>query len=577
MEIFFDLWGLELLEEAARGRPVPLPWPLFQGEDGRVVCLSKLKQLESLDTLPNLQLYPHQKKAILQVVRQMRGRAILADEVGLGKTIEAGVILREYMHRGLVERVLILTPPSLVNQWQSELQEKLCLSFAVNQLPQAYSQGIRLIVSIDAAKRAEHAAKIQSVFWDMVIVDEAHRLKNRTTLAWKFVNQIQKTYLLLLTATPIQNDLRELYNLVTLLWPGKLQTYTQFKQAFMLDRHTPKNIGELRRRLGEVLVRSTRKATELQFPERQVKTIYVSPSLEEHEAYTLLWRQLHLAYIKLSTQEKNILPMVVLLRELCSSTQAAGATLARLMANNRYKYISAEDAHEVSRVLQGVISSKLEYLLRAIDQDSEKAIIFTEFRSSQEQIVRSLREQGLQVVAYHGGLSRTAKDRIIEVFRQDAQILVSTEAGGEGRNLQFCRKVINYDLPWNPMRLEQRIGRVHRLGQTQDVQVVNLVLENTIEVHILYLLEKKIRMFEQVVGELDLILPVTGRSLEVELAHVLLSSDSEAVLARQIEALGTQLWISRCRYEKAKELNYAILDGDSQSEIPLPAAKGSGQ
>lgn len=127
------------------------------------------------------------------------------------------------------------------------------------------------------------------------------------------------------------------------------------------------------------------------------------------------------------------------------------------------------------------------------------------------------------------------------------------------------------------MRLEQRIGRVHRLGQTQDVQIVNLVLQKTIEVHILYLLEKKIRMFKQVVGELDLILPVTGRSLEMELAHALLGSDSETVLTWRIEALGTELWASRCRYEKVRELNCAILDGDIQSGIPLPAARGSGQ
>lgn len=577
MEIFFDSWDLDLLEDAARGQPVPLPWLPFQRQDGSLASLSRSKQLESLDTLPNLQLYPHQKKAILQVIEQMRGRAILADEVGLGKTIEAGVILREYIHRGLVERALILTPPSLVSQLQSELQEKLHLSFAVPQLPHGWSKEVKVIVSLDTAKRVEHSAEIQSIFWDIVIIDEAHRLKNRATLAWRFVNQIQKTYLLLLTATPIQNDLRELYNLVTLLWPGKLQTYTQFKQAFMLDRYTPKNVGELRRRLGEVLVRSTRKATELQFPERQVSTIFVNPSLEEYDAYTLLWRKLHQAYLNLLTEEKNILPMVVLLRELCSSPRAASVTLARLIANKQYKYISYEDAKEISGLLQNMPSSKLEYLPGIIGGDGEKAIIFTEFRCTQEEIVKSLKEKDLQVVTYHGGLSGITKDRVIDTFRQNAQILVSTEAGGEGRNLQFCRRVINYDLPWNPMRLEQRIGRVHRLGQTQDVQIVNLVLQKTIEVHILYLLEKKIRMFKQVVGELDLILPVTGRSLEMELAHALLGSNSETVLTRRIEALGTELWASRCRYEKVRELNCAILDGDIQSGIPLPAARGSGQ
>lgn len=577
MEILFDAQGLELLEQMADGSPAPLPWPILHQEIKKLLNLVGMKRLESLDTLPALHLYPHQRKAVLRVLRKMRGRAILADEVGLGKTIEAGVILREYLHRGVVERVLILTPPALVNQWQDELREKLGLYFAVNRLSDVWKQKERVIVSLDAAKRPEHSVKVHSVPWDMVIVDEAHRLKNRSTLAWKFVNQIQKTYLLLLTATPIQNDLRELYNLVTLLWPGKLKTYTQFKQVFMLDRYTPKNVVELRRQLAEVMVRSTRRATELKFPERQVTTISVKPSQAESKAYVLLWQQLHQAYLKLSAKERNILPMVVLLRELCSSAVAAADSLSRLIAGTQYKYIDPTSAKKIYGILQNLRSSKLEYLTQVIGEGHEKAIVFTEFRLSQEQIVKSLEEKGLCVTVYHGGLARVAKDAAIEAFRRDAQILVSTEAGGEGRNLQFCRKVINYDLPWNPMRLEQRIGRIHRLGQTSDVQVVNLVLEGTIESHILYLLEKKIRMFEQVVGELDLILPATRRSLEIELAHVLLRSENEAVLARQIEALGEQLSAGRHRYDRVMDLNQAILDGEGENENPSVIAGGSWQ
>jgi SNF2 family DNA or RNA helicase len=566
VEVLFDVEGLRLLGNTAQGRPVPLPWPLPWREAERFLGAGETRGLESLDTLPKLELYPHQEKAVLQVIQKMKGRAILADEVGLGKTIEAGVILREYIHRGLVERALILTPPALVGQWQAELDEKLGLPFAVNQFSEVARERTRVIISLDTGKREEHATKIQSVPWDIVIVDEAHRLKNRTTLAWQFINQIQKTYLLLLTATPIQNDLRELYNLVTLLWPGKLDTYTKFKQAFMLDRHTPKNVVELRRRLGEVLVRSTRKATGLGFPRRQVSTIFSQPSLAEHEVYLLLWQKLHAAYLRLSSKEKNILPMVILLRELCSSPAAASTTLSRLIANNQSRYVDPEAATRIGGLLANLHGSKLNCLPGAIGQTGEKAIIFTEFRSSQREIAKYLRAMGRQVVVYHGGLTRQGKDAAIEEFRQGAQILVSTEAGGEGRNLQFCRRVINYDLPWNPMRLEQRIGRVHRLGQTRDVQVINLVLRDTIEVHVLYLLEKKIRMFEQVIGELDMILPLTGRSLEMELAHALLGSSDEAVLAQKIEALGSELWASRCRYDEVSKLNYAVFD----SALPKP-------
>ncbi|NLY52436.1 MAG: DEAD/DEAH box helicase [Firmicutes bacterium] len=568
MEILFDSQGLQLLEDTARSLPVPLPWPLLPGQDQGVPEHIFAEHLESLEALPNFRLYPHQEKAVRRVLWQMGGRAILADEVGLGKTIEAGVVLLEYLHRGLADKILILTPAALVKQWQAELLEKFGLAFAINCLAPESGRALRVIASIDFAKRSEHAGQFQSVAWDLVIVDEAHRLKNRSTAAWKFVNQLQKTYLLLLTATPIQNDLRELYNLVTLLWPGKLKTYPEFKQTFMLDRHTPKNLGELRRRLGEVLVRSTRRETGLRFPSRQVRTIFVKPTPLEAEAYRLVWRSLHKAYRQMSSKEKNILPMVVLLRELCSSGRAAWATLSRMTAGGRWQYIGASDAQRLSELLWGLPNSKLQYLQQALGGTEEKAIIFTDFRPSQEEILSFLRQQGVKAAAYHGSLSRQAKDLAVEAFQKDHQVLVSTEAGSEGRNLQFCRKVINFDLPWNPMRLEQRIGRVHRLGQAGDVEVVNLVLEGTIEVHILHLLEKKIRMFEQVVGELDLILPVPGRSLENELARALLESENEAALARRVEALGEELQAGRRRYDEMYQLNCSILDreGSRQSD-----------
>ena len=190
----------------------------------------------------------------------MRGRAILADEVGLGKTIEALVILMEYFLRGLVRRALILTPASLVSQWRGEITSKFKLPVVEARSTQHWHQGPVVLASLDTAKRPQHAEIIGQVLWDLVIVDEAHHLKNKATINYRFVDGLNKKYLLLLTATPLQNDLGELYNLVTLLRPGQLATYSEFRRTFTFDRRSPRNLPELRRLLREVMVRTSRKA-----------------------------------------------------------------------------------------------------------------------------------------------------------------------------------------------------------------------------------------------------------------------------------------------------------------------------
>ncbi len=256
MEIWYHPENREVLSRLATAAFDAKEWFDLKTAAERLSLLDGFDRLLSLETL-DIQLFQHQEQAVRKVLQEMRGRAILADEVGLGKTIEAGVILKEYVLRGLVQRVLILVPASLVGQWRSELKEKLDLDFSVARTPRDF-EAAKIVASIDTAKRPVHREIIQRTPWDLVIVDEAHRLRNSRTLNWKFVNGIQKKYLLLLTATPIQNDLRELYNLVTLLKPGQLKTFTQFKRAYMLDKHSPKNTYRLREALKEVLVRTSR-------------------------------------------------------------------------------------------------------------------------------------------------------------------------------------------------------------------------------------------------------------------------------------------------------------------------------
>jgi SNF2 family DNA or RNA helicase len=264
MKMMHDPCNLDVLRAYLANEFDTKEWFDLKTEAERLALFRGFDRLISLDTL-QIELYDHQREAALRVLRDMRSRALLADEVGLGKTIEAGVVMKEYLLRGLARRVLILTPASLVSQWRGEMSEKFRLEFTPGQSNAAFQHHL-VVASIDTAKRTENAAIIHGLKWDLVVVDEAHHLKNKATINWAFVNSIEKKYLLLLTATPMQNDLRELYNLITLLKPGQLKTYTQFKQEFMLDRHSPKNLFRLRELLGEVMVRRSRRETLIHFP-----------------------------------------------------------------------------------------------------------------------------------------------------------------------------------------------------------------------------------------------------------------------------------------------------------------------
>src|SRR2546430_16979740 len=171
----------------------------------------------------------------------MRGRAILADEVGLGKTIEAGLVLKEYAVRGLIHRALGLTPGALTDRGREEMERRFSLPFAVLRSVRDWDREPFLIASMDTAKREPHRGAAQARPWDLIIVDEAHRLKNRLSLNWRFVAGLSKKYMLLLTATPVQNDMDELFNLVTLLKPGQLHTYDRFLERYVAspDRRVP--------------------------------------------------------------------------------------------------------------------------------------------------------------------------------------------------------------------------------------------------------------------------------------------------------------------------------------------------
>ena len=235
----------------------------------------------------------HQIETVRKVLKQFRGRVLLADEVGLGKTIEAGMVLKEYALRGMAERTLVLTPASLVGQWREELETKFGLAFAttydplLRDEPQAFWAQDRIVASIATARRREHAERLVERQFDLVIVDEAHHLRDRSSQSWKLVDALNKRFLLLLSATPVQNDLIELYNLLTLLKPGIFKTLKEFRLAYMTPGkpRQPANSERLRALMRDAMIRNTRAVVALKLPRRHATTIKVDGGPGEAEAY----------------------------------------------------------------------------------------------------------------------------------------------------------------------------------------------------------------------------------------------------------------------------------------------------
>ncbi|MCB9137855.1 MAG: DEAD/DEAH box helicase family protein [Caldilineaceae bacterium] len=527
-------------------------------------------QLICIDDL-DLDHYEHQLDAALRALRDLRGRALLADEVGLGKTIEAGIIMKELIQRGLVQNVLTLTPASLTEQWREELETKFHEEFRIMEKPGdwravADDDHGRWIASLDRAKLKHHSEAILARSYDLVIIDEAHKLKNRSTQAWKFVNQLRKRYVLMLTATPIQNDLMELYSLITILSPGQLGTVRAFRRHFLAagDTRTPKNERALRRLLNDVMIRNRRSKVDVQFPRRRAAIYHLTLSEAEWRLYADFSDYIRRRYKEAANDKALRLTLMILQRELTSSPQAVAGTLSKMVADRGYTEETRAELRTFLELAQSIkVGRKLLAVQEILAKFPGKFLIFTEFRRTQETIARQLGEWGVSSVLFHGGLSINQKEEAITAFREtDTRVLISTESGAEGRNLQFCHQLINYDLPWNPMRIEQRIGRLHRLGQEEDVTIFNLSCNETIEAHVIELLARKIRMFELVIGELDLILGnVQGaKSFEDLLRNAWESARSERDLQERIEAIGDVLLEARERYETVRERNMALDD-----------------
>lgn len=498
--------------------------------------------LQAPKHLHNLKPLPHQLEVAKQVVENMNGKAILADEVGLGKTIEAGLILKEYMIRGLVKKVLILVPASLVSQWAYELNSKFSIPAVVQRKSYVWDSCDVIVSSIDTAKRAPHREIIYNQDYDLIIVDEAHKLKNNQTKNYEFVQNLKKKFCLLLTATPIQNKVDEIFHLVSLLKPGHLGNASIFSKKYKGKGRDIYEDEHLKALVNKVMIRNRRDDTGIEWTKRKVETVFIDVTKEEKELYDAV------STIRLSETSASGFSTLTLQREACSSREAVYYTLQNMLKKLEHPSAAFQEAYKLigQKVENVAVNSKAEKALQLIKACEDKVIIFTEYRATQMYLQWFLKQHGISSVPFRGGFKRGKKDWMRELFQNHAQVLIATEAGGEGINLQFCNTIINFDLPWNPMRLEQRIGRVHRLGQEKDVVIYNFATQGTVEEHILHLLYEKIQLFEKVVGELDDILTkLEINNLEEYLVDVVGSSKSEGEMKIKMENLSSMIMLAQ--------------------------------
>lgn len=541
-----------------------------------VSVMADYDQLVCLPTLTAIDKHWYQIETARKVLRQLGGRALLADEVGLGKTIEAGLILSEYLARGMIESLLILTPASLVSQWQQELQTKFGIDTITSDDKQLqlnrsefWSTNNRLIASLNTAKSANHFHLVTARNWDLVIVDEAHHLKNRSTLNWKLVNALNKRFILMLTATPVQNSLVELFNLLTLLKPGLLKTEAAFKKEYVSSKNgrVPKNPEKLRQLMREVMVRNTRSLVDVQLPKRFATTITVTPSQSEQKLYQDLTEYLRSWEITESdsgkTKKLDKFSRTNLLMRAGSSPQA----LADSLKNLAKKFPSDELKRLTRRASQIKKVEKALALVDLLKKSTQKTIVFTTHRATSAYLGKTLEQADISFAQFLGDMSLKEKDAAIEAFRDRVPVLLASETGGEGRNIQFANAIVNYDLPWNPMKIEQRIGRIHRIGQQQDVFIFNFCLQDSIEEYILRILHDKINMFELVVGEIETILGNVDEEFDFSDAviDIWLKHQAKPELDTAFENLATDLINAKDKYRQISELDEQIFGEDFEA------------
>ena len=565
---------------------------------------------DKLSSLSNsrTRLLPHQIEATHRVANAVTPRFILADEVGLGKTIEAGLILKELMFRRGFSRVLVCTPAPLSIQWQQEMKNKFNDEFEIlnrktfYQYASNWAAHPKLLTSIDFIKNPKYGDEILKRKWDIVVFDEAHRLRrdySKVTKAYAFADAIAEhcEAMLLLTATPFRGKLEELFYLVRLIDPHLLGPYHSFVQEYLQTERSENSMTSLRDKISRVMLRR-RKVEVGGFTKRFCRTVKFDLSEKERLLYDETTEYIKREY-NLSMQQKNRAVgfiMIVFQKLLDSSTAALLRALEkrktmleqrlygpspaleieydfeeiddmespedliseqddrkRTLKELRREILTLNRLVSIGRSIEG--DRKLVKLKETIQllkrEGHKKFVMFTQFRTTQDYLYENLKEY--KVSLFHGSLNMQKKEDAIEEFRNETEILICTEAGGEGRNLQFASILFNYDLPWSPLKVEQRAGRIHRFGQKVDVKIINFSTRDTVAERILQVLEEKINLFEQSIGPSDALLGVVEDEFDFQ-SSVMQFVAGKKTRKELNQELESKIKIAESAYSKLNDL-----------------------
>ena len=537
------------------------------------------QELLAVDEIKDkVKLLDHQLTAAHQAITSMGRGTLFADEVGLGKTIEVGMVLKEMDLRETHNTFLVLTPAQLAPQWQAEMAEKFNLDFVCNYDDEfeGFTAHDRIIASVDTAKSARFREAVLSRQWDVLVLDEAHYVRNEGTKRYELLKQIEYQEGFFATATPIQNEITDLFNIIDLIRPGLLGTRSEFKSRYMVDGEGTqiKNADELQRKLNRVMIRNQREETDIDFTNRNVRTNTFEPVAAEDKLYEAVTEYVRANY---SSQDAKHLVLLLLQKEVVSSPSAVLGTINKWLRGDGAATLSKkekEQLREIKALAEAVDTTTKQERLREVIEtvhdrlEETRLVVFTQFRPTQEEIAASARALDQPVHVVNGDLSSVEKEAVVAEFEQDGGVLVATDAISEGRNMQFCNVMVNYDLPWNPMKVEQRIGRIDRIGQEREVHVFNLALSGTVEEHVLEKLYSKINLFTQSVGGLREILSrmeKSGTDFEKEVFDRLRTADDHVEMENNFDEMAVDL---ESNHEAAERM------GDFNNEVFSPFELG---
>jgi SNF2 family DNA or RNA helicase len=546
----------------------------------------KIDHLISVDAIrTKLTPYNFQLETALQVINEMNGNAILADEVGLGKTIEAGLIMKELLLRNEINSILIAAPKSLLSQWKSEMAEKFGEPFSIanSHRESTLKKENRIICSHNLLARKYDL--LASRTWDLVVVDEAHAFRNTHSKGRACLSNLRKNHLLLLTATPLCNRLTDLYSIVDLIQPGLLDSERAFVSRYAQDARSrvvkETEATTLRQTLREIKCRTRREQTGIPFTKRYVESRTLEPTEAEQEfiekatEYLQQISQNHFKTIealiaenpniKFTESQSNAILVfqAITLQQSFSSTP--GASIQSLMKRQQRFPSEAQATSELIEMASKIKSAKMELLKKVLNEvRNEQALIFCLRKITARQIKDMLNQEYGKADVFLGDMNQAERDQVIERFKTgQTKYIVATDAAAEGLNLQNCCIMFNYDLHWNPMKIEQRIGRIHRFKQDRDVTIFNLAVKDTIDDYVLHVLYQKIDLFTMTVGKMETVLAELkegSQHIQKTIGEILLRSHSRLDMKKELEKLGNDLAVSRKNEELAEQFTRGVLD-----------------